>query len=244
MELANEELQKLKEVKTEIDKNGFSSAPLIDDQEKKDIESDLKKEAEQFDFEENSFDFNDIGNVNKTKKEKVEIESYGSIAKVNIDFDKLDSDLTEMQYNEIVNAMDKISQTNSNKKIRQAISTIEDYGDKALKVVFRMARKLKIRNKKRNEKIAANLVGNLCLRSLKGRNLIIALLKEAKTEQHLKLAALAAGHVMEEQAVPYLAEHLNNCSDKQLFRIVFEALLKTRSAEAIEPILEVIANLS
>src|SRR6056297_1286854 len=127
MKLAEEELEKLKDMKSEVDDNQFSDQPLIDQAAKKDIEKDLQRKAGNYKAEEDSFSFDEIGNINKKKKKKIKVESYGTVAKVNVDFEQLGSEIDKVEYDEIIEALDTISQTNNNQEIRQAISIIESY---------------------------------------------------------------------------------------------------------------------
>lgn len=168
----------------------------------------------------------------------IEVSNRGGLRHVSIVFDGDNFSTTQSEYSEIKNAIDELIRGESDESVDEAIDKIVKYGDKAIKVVFSFARKFNF-----NDEVQCNdlriLMKKLCLRSLEGRDTIIAVLIGANSKAHIKLAMLAAGEVREDNATKYICLKLQ---DKDLFDIAFDALLDIRDVSAVKSMLDVIVN--
>lgn len=207
---------------------------------KEEIEAELCEQA--FNYKEDDIiQFDDIMGPSfgsDLNTNSIEVCNRGGLRHVSIEFTGETFKTTQNEYSSIKKALDEFIKGESDESVDNAIDEITRYGDKAIKVVFSFARKFDFNNDTQYNDLKI-LMNKLCLRSLEGRDTIIAVLIGANSKPHIKLAMLAAGEVREENATKYICEKLR---DKDLFDIAFDALIDIRNPEAIKPMLEIISE--
>lgn len=168
----------------------------------------------------------------------IEVENRGGLRYIDINFNGDNFDVNQLEYEEIKHSIDLILEGESDESVEDAIDTIAKYGDKAVKVVFSFSNKFDLEDEVQYDDLR-ELMNRLCLRSLVGRDTITAVLIGANSKPHIKLAILAAGEVREKNAIPQISSKL---SDRDLFKIAFDALLDIREVSSVPALLEAIRN--
>lgn len=169
----------------------------------------------------------------------VEVENRGGLRYIDIDFSGEKLEVTQAEYEIIKNAVDEIIDGELDESVIEAINTISEFGDKAIKVVFSFARKFDLEDNNQYYDLK-DLMNKLCLRSLTGRDMITAVLIAANSKPHIKLAILAAGEVREKNAIIHIG---NKLSDKDLFEISVDALLDIKDIKCANYLLDTIENI-
>ena len=199
-----------------------------------DIEYILKEQAANYD--EDAVEFDDIMSPMYGADDIVEVANRGGLRRVGIGFTSDSFGTTQSEYSQIKNALNELIKGESDESVDDAIDVISKYKDKSIKVVFSYARKFNFNDDNQYNDLKI-LMNKLCLRSLEGRDTIVAVLIGANSKPHIKLAMLAAGEVREVNAVEYICEKLK---DEDLFDIAFDALLDIGDAKAVNSMLEII----
>lgn len=201
-----------------------------------DIENILSEQAANYDEDEVEFD--DIMSPMYGTDDVVEVSNRGGLRRVGIGFTSDSFGTTQSEYSQIKNALDELIKGESDELVDEAIDVIAKHKDKSIKVVFSYARKFNFNDDNQYNDLRI-LMNKLCLRSLEGRDTIVAVLIGANSKPHIKLAMLAAGEVREVNAVEYICEKLK---DEDLFDIAFDALLDIVDTNAVNTMLEEINN--
>jgi hypothetical protein len=214
-----------------------ASIMSLDEQE---IRQELLRQAQ----EENEIDMNFFTGINGPQFEEgdeklVEVHYLGYPTYVDISFESVTEDMTEEEFMEIMDAIEVIAFETDKTKIKQAVQTIEEKGEKAIEVIFREANKFDLTNPSVRKEVVT-LLSRLCVRSLKGRRLILAILQKANSEQHIKLAMYVAGMIHDKETVPSILQHMK---DPEYFVIAFEALLNIRDSHSVKELLSIIDGL-
>lgn len=199
-----------------------------------DIEDILKEQAASYD--EDAVEFDDIMSPMYGADDIVEVANRGGLRRVGIGFTSDSFGTTQSEYSQIKNALNELIKGESDESVDEAIDVISKYKDKSIKVVFSYARKFNFNDDNQYNDLKI-LMNKLCLRSLEGRDTIVAVLIGANSKPHIKLAMLAAGEVREVNAVEYICKKLK---DEDLFDIAFDALLDIGDAKAVNSMLEII----
>lgn len=199
-----------------------------------DIEDILNEQAASYD--EDAVEFDDIMSPMYGSDDIVEVANRGGLRRVGIGFTSDSFGTTQSEYSQIKNALNKFIKGESDESVDDAIDIISKYKDKSIKVVFSYARKFNFNDYNQYNDLKI-LMNKLCLRSLEGRDTIIAVLIGANSKPHIKLAMLAAGEVREVNAIDYICEKLD---DEDLFNIAFEALLDIGDTKAVNSMLDII----
>lgn len=173
---------------------------------------------------------------------KVTYERTGGIDYVDLTFSELDPSLTQDEYDEIRNELKKISASENQYTAASAAKRIEEFGGKAIGVLFRQIRLFDFKNKKEKYKFDAivQLGTRLTILSLKGRMLLKAILLYAKNKQHIELAIRIAGQINEKEVLPEILEH---AKDADLFNACFEAIINMKDTSAARDLLKIINSL-
>lgn len=215
----------------------------IDDYEikQREIEVELVKQAEEM-VEENDLIFwEDMGapGFDEGSSKVIEVENVGKLMYVGIEFNKVN--VTDEEYEKIRECIKIIAGNKNTFEIVKAKSKIEEYSDRAVDVIFREARQFDFSHPDTRKNVS-QLMGNLCLRYLKGRNLVLAILKAGKVTAHINLAILTAGQIRDRNAIKYLIEKMH---ESEYFENCLEALIKIRPTdkETIKEIMDAISSL-
>lgn len=236
-------LHKLTEMKKDLPTERVDEKDVLNDEEAEQIKQDLLRQVEQ---EDNSGGIDDdffmsiSGPSQEDGNEKlVEVEYLGRIGYVDISFEKLDEDMGESDYSNILKALEVMAYNDDVIKRKEASKEVEKYGDKAITVIFRECRKFDLTNEKRKNELV-HLLSRLTTRSLKGRKILKAVLEKANSTQHIALSILGTGAVREYEAVPGI---LNHMSSPDFFCMGLEALLKIRDKKSVEQIIQKLNDL-
>lgn len=200
------------------------------------IEKELELQALNYVDEGDVIELDDImgPSYGSQSESSIEVSNRGGLRFVNIDFTGDQFEVNQSEYEEIKVAIDNIIKGESNEVVEEAIDTISKYGERALKVVFSFARKFDLDDDYVYNDLK-ELLNRICLRNLKARDTIVAVLIGANSKPHIRLAMVAAGEVRERNAVSYICENLK---DVDLFDIAFDALLDIRDISSIESLLD------
>lgn len=196
------------------------------------IESYLIKQANDYvatDVEQENI-LDDILSPSFGSNKSVEVVNRGGLRKVDIGFENNSFNTTQSEYLQIKNALSIFIKGESDESVDDAIDIISSFGDKSIKIVFNFARKFNFDDFYQREDLRI-LMKNLCLRSLEGRDTIVAVLMDANSNPHIKLAMLAAGEVKEKNAIKYICNKLNN---DDLFELAFDALLDICDKDSLD----------
>lgn len=235
-------LQKLNEIKKDVQKEEILKKDVLKDEEEI-IREELLKQAEQEDASDSIDDdfFTSLsGPSHEDGHEKlVEVEYLGRIGYVDISFENLDEGMDEIEYRNILNAIEVMAYSEQSTKRKEAAKEVEKHGEKSITVIFRECRKFDLTDERRKNELI-HLLSRLTNRSLKGRKIIKAVLEKANSTQHIALSILAAGAVREREAVKSILNHILN---PEFFGIGLDALVKIHDKNTIEPIIQTINDL-
>lgn len=200
------------------------------------IERELENQAQNYSDEEDNIFMDDLmgPSYGSQGEGSVEVANRGGLRYVSIDFSGDQFEVSQAEYEVIKGAVDEIIKSESNESVEAAIDTIAGYGSKAVKVLFSFARKFDLDDDYQYSDLK-ELLNRLCLRDLKARDTIVAVLIAANSKPHIRLAMVAAGEVREKNAVEYICKNLK---DRDLFDVAFDALLDIRDVKAIESLLD------
>lgn len=214
-------------------KNGFNG---VFDEFEAEVEKELELQALNYVDDESVIELDDImgPSYGSQSESSIEVSNRGGLRYVNIDFTGDQFEVNQSEYEEIKKAIDDIIKGESNEIVEEAIETISKYGERALKVVFSFARKFDLDDNYVYNDLK-ELLNRLCLRNLKARDTIVAVLIGANSKPHIRLAMVAAGEVRERNAVTYICKNLK---DEDLFDIAFDALLDIRDITSIDAMLD------
>lgn len=218
--------------------NNFDIQDLDLDEFELKIEKELELQAQNYIDEGDAIDLDGImgPSYGSQSEGSIEVVNRGGLRRVSIDFSGENFEVNQKEYEEIKQAVDDIIIGESNESVDDAIDRIAKYGSRAVKVVFSFARKFDLENDYQYNDLK-ELLNRLCLRDLKARDTIVAVLMGANSKPHIKLAMVAAGEVREKNAVKYICKTLE---DRDLFDVAFDALLDIREVEAVTPMLDII----
>lgn len=208
----------------------------IFDEFEAEVEKELELQALNYVDESDVIELDDImgPSYGSQSETSIEVSNRGGLRYVNIDFTGDQFEVNQSEYEEIKVAIDAIIKGESNETVEKAIETISKYEDRALKVVFSFARKFDLDDNYIYNDLK-ELLNRICLRNLKARDTIVAVLIGANSKPHIRLAMVAAGEVRERNAITYICKNLK---DNELFDIAFDALLDIRDVSSIEAMLD------
>ncbi len=234
--------EKLKDMKQYLNDEHDEFSSFTQEEEEKlllELLQQAQSEDESKEIDDRFFD--DItGPSQDTGNEKlVEVEYMGRLGYVDISFENLEEDMSDMEYKEILSALEIMAYSDDINKRKEAIRKVEAFGEKSIVVIFRECRKFDLSEERKRVELV-NLLARLTVRSFRGRKIIKAVLEKASSSQHVSLAILGAGTIREREAVDGILEHMK---EPDFFSISFEALLKIRDQKTVEPIINNINNL-
>lgn len=236
-------LQKLMSMKQGLETVVAEEKFGFNEEDEESIRKELLHQAEQEDASEEIDDdfFTSLsGPTQSNGNEKlVEVEYLGRIGYVDISFESLDEDIDETEARAIVDALEEMAYGDDILKRKKASKEIEDFGEKAISVMFRECRKFDLSDEEKREELI-HLLSRLTVRSLKGRKIIKAILEKANSTQHLTLAIMAAGSVREKEAVNIILKQMVN---PEFVPIGLESLLKIRDKKSVQPLITILNGL-
>ncbi|MEK4439116.1 HEAT repeat domain-containing protein [Paenibacillus sp. FSL K6-2862] len=238
--MSGDTLEKLKQLKLDNPNQTQDEKQVMNEEEEQALREEILR---QIDEEQENDEINlDLFSTSVSldgSESIVEVDYYGRIGYVDISFESLDEDITELEYQEIIQAIETVSYKNDENVWRQSIKTIERFGDRAIVILFRECRKFDLSDEKRISMII-QLLNRLTNRSLKGRRTIKAILENANIQQHVKFALLAAGSIRDKEAVDGIIHRLE---DPEYFKYALDALFKLAPKDKIEKIMKTISEI-
>ncbi|WP_062108875.1 HEAT repeat domain-containing protein [Bacillus niameyensis] len=239
--LSSDLFNKLNEMKMNLPKESFSLEESV--KEEDEIRQELLKQAaleEQSDEIDDDFLTSLSGPSQESGNETlVEVEYLGRVGLVDISFENLDQELTEQEYLVILDSLNIMSTSSDSSSRKNAAKKIEEYGERAITVIFRECRQFDLASQESKNELL-HLLSRLTIRSYKGRKLVKAIVERANSKQHISLAIQCAGAVREREAVSSILTHMRN---PDYFGHGLDALLKIRDKNSVEPLIQLMNNL-
>lgn len=232
-------LNKLKEMNLEPIAESNYEKSVLSEEEEAELQAEILRQIEAEEDEDENLDIYDNKSVAGGNDGLVEVEYYGSIGYVDISFTSLNENISEMEYQGILKAVETIAFDVNEIKWREAVKEIETFGERAVMILFRECRKFNLSNEKQTTMVV-QLLNRLTNRSLNGRRTIKAILEKASIQQHVKLAILAAGTIRDQEVAKALIARL---ADSDYFTLALQSLLNLAPKDLLPSILEVINNM-
>ncbi|AIQ20653.1 hypothetical protein H70357_31165 [Paenibacillus sp. FSL H7-0357] len=240
--MSDEVLDKLNSLKKEISPSEeYREKNVLSDKEEEELKEEILKQIE-IEEQENEAEFLDFmtgpSSLNENKG-VVEVEYYGNLGYVDISFESLDENITESEYQTILQAIENIAYQTNGELWKESVRIIESFGERSIIILFRECRKFDLSDDK-IKSLIIQLLNRLTNRSLKGRRIIKAILEKATIRQHINFAILVAGSIRDQESVSGL---LKRMSDPEYFKGSLDALLNIAKKESIPDIFNEINNL-
>lgn len=164
----------------------------------------------------------------------VEIENIGLKRFVDIDFTNID--IKKNEYECLLDNIDIVIKSENRSDIDYAIDNIVEVKDKAIKVIYNQSRRFNFNNEIQKRNLSF-LMYNLSIKSLYARDIALAVLKQANSKSHLKLAIMTAGEIKDSQASEHIIRSLK---EEELFKLSVESLIKIGDLNSLDIILDCI----
>lgn len=147
--MSGDTLEKLKQLKLDNPNQTQDEKQVMNEEEEQALREEILR---QIDEEQENDEINlDLFSTSVSldgSESIVEVDYYGRIGYVDISFESLDEDITELEYQEIIQAIETVSYKNDENVWRQSIKTIERFGDRAIVILFRECRKFDLSDEK------------------------------------------------------------------------------------------------
>lgn len=239
MGLFNEDqLKNLKNLFADFNEEEFVEQPEIDDTN---LLKELEKQAEEI-ISENDLLFMDdfdAPSFDDGSKKRIEVENIGRLMVVDIDFSK--NDLSDEESSIVKDAIRTIARSKSEQEINRAKNEILAIGENAVFMMFRESRQFDFSYPEVRKNVA-QVMGEITKRNLKGRNVVLGVIKAGRISSQVQLAILTAGQLRDRNSVVYILQNMDN---PEYFEICLEALIKIKPSdkEVVKEIMYLISNL-
>lgn len=237
--MSGEMLEKLKKMNLETMVDSQHEKSVQSEKDEAENQAEILRQIEAEKEEEENLDIYDNKSVAGGNDGLVEVKYNGSIGYVDISFTSLNENISEVEYQGILKAVETIAFDINEFKRREAVKEIESFGERAVMILFRECRKFNLSNEKQTAMVV-QLLNRLTNRSLNGRRTIKAILEQASIQQHVKLAILAAGTIRDQEVANALIARL---ADSDYFTSALQSLLNLAPKDLLLSILEVINNM-
>ncbi|WP_413404963.1 HEAT repeat domain-containing protein [Paenibacillus amylolyticus] len=234
--MPGEILEKLKGLGLGEPSESESEKFVLSQEEEIELQAEIFRQIEEEGEEDENLDIYDNKSVAGGNDGIVEVEYYGSIGYVDISFTSLNENISEVEYQRILNAVETITFDTNEVKWKDSFNEIESFGERAVMILFRECRKFNLSDEKQTA-LVVQLLNRLTNRSLKGRRTIKAILEQASIQQHVKLAILVSGTIRDKEVSQALITRL---ADPDYFTLALQSLLKLAPKDLLPSILEVI----
>ncbi|OME19921.1 HEAT repeat domain-containing protein [Paenibacillus odorifer] len=240
--MSDEVLNKLNHLKNEVSPiDEYKEKSVLSDQEDQELKQEILRqiEKEEQESEAEFLDFMTGPSSLNENKGVVEVEYYGTLGYVDISFESLDENISESDYQIILQAVENIAYQKNEDLWKESVKIIESFGEKSIIILFRECRKFDLSD----EKIIAlviQMLNRLTNRSLKGRRVIKAIIENATIRQHINFAILVANSIRDQESVSGLLKRL---SDPEFFMLSLDALLSIAKKDSLPDIFNEISKL-